>query len=109
MKKLILIILSVSTIVFAQSKSEMTEILNEDIHLSFSSTFQHSDSTKSSITMQKKPGLAALYSGIIPGAGQFYNRQYWKTAVFALVEIAAITTAIIYNKKGDDQTAFFES
>jgi len=110
MKKLILIILILSSGVFAQGKSEMTENLNQDIHLSFASTIAYSDSLQNSVVMQKKkPGLAALYSGVIPGAGQFYNQQYWKSAIFALVEIAAITTAIIYNKKGDDQTAFFES
>lgn len=28
-----------------------------------------------------KPGRAALYSAIIPGAGQFYNKDYWKVPV----------------------------
>jgi hypothetical protein len=27
------------------------------------------------------PGRAALYSGIIPGAGQVYNRKYWKVPI----------------------------
>src|SRR5689334_7605614 len=28
-----------------------------------------------------KPGRAALYSAIIPGAGQFYNKDYWKIPI----------------------------
>jgi hypothetical protein len=28
-----------------------------------------------------KPGRAALYSAIIPGAGQFYNKDYWKVPI----------------------------
>src|SRR5688572_24395332 len=28
-----------------------------------------------------RPGRAALYSAIIPGAGQFYNKDYWKVPV----------------------------
>ncbi|RDV16407.1 hypothetical protein DXT99_04180 [Pontibacter diazotrophicus] len=28
-----------------------------------------------------RPGKAALYSAILPGAGQFYNRAYWKIPI----------------------------
>ncbi|GAB3527464.1 hypothetical protein GCM10027443_04080 [Pontibacter brevis] len=28
-----------------------------------------------------RPGKAALYSAILPGAGQFYNRAYWKVPI----------------------------
>lgn len=28
-----------------------------------------------------KPGRAALYSAILPGAGQFYNKAYWKVPI----------------------------
>lgn len=28
-----------------------------------------------------QPGRAALYSAILPGAGQFYNRAYWKVPI----------------------------
>lgn len=30
---------------------------------------------------EPKPKRAGLYSAIIPGAGQFYNRQYWKLPI----------------------------
>jgi hypothetical protein len=32
-----------------------------------------------------KPGRAALYSAILPGAGQFYNKDYWKVPVVYVV------------------------
>jgi len=36
------------------------------------------------------PGKAALYSMILPGAGQFYNRRYWKVPLALAAEGAAI-------------------
>ncbi len=33
-----------------------------------------------------KPGRAALYSLLIPGGGQLYNRKYWKVPIAAGVE-----------------------
>jgi TM2 domain-containing membrane protein YozV len=58
---------------------------------------------------EKSPTLAGILSGILPGAGEFYTGQYVKAGIFLAVETAAITTALIYNHKGDYQTAFFES
>jgi len=46
-------------------------------------TFQTQDTTHS-------PRLAALYSAIVPGMGQFYNEKYWKIPlVYALGAFAA--------------------
>ncbi|MDR3628672.1 MAG: hypothetical protein P4L45_17635 [Ignavibacteriaceae bacterium] len=58
---------------------------------------------------EKSPALAGVLSGILPGAGEFYTGQYLKAGIFLAVETAAITTALIYNHKGDYQTAFFEN
>jgi len=45
--------------------------------------FQTQDTTHS-------PRLAALYSAIVPGMGQFYNEKYWKIPiVYALGALAA--------------------
>lgn len=57
----------------------------------------------------KSPLLAGFLSAALPGAGQFYNGDYWKTAIFVAIEGALISTAIIYNNKGDDQNAKFEA
>ncbi|ADR23720.1 hypothetical protein MATR_24240 [Marivirga tractuosa] len=46
-------------------------------------SFQTQDTTHS-------PRLAALYSAIVPGMGQFYNEKYWKIpVVYALGALAA--------------------
>lgn len=40
------------------------------------------------------PGRAALYSLVIPGAGQFYNKKYWKIPLVLAAEGAAIGVLI---------------
>ena len=61
------------------------------------------------VVLRKSPVLAGLLSAAVPGAGQFYNEDYWKAAIFAVLEGALITSAVIYNNKGDDQNAKFEA
>jgi len=57
---------------------------------------------------KKSPFLAGLMSLVIPGAGQVYTQHYLEAGIFVAIEGALITTAIIYNKKGNQQTADFE-
>jgi hypothetical protein len=58
---------------------------------------------------KKSPVLAGVLSAIIPGTGQIYNEDYWIAAAFVVVEAALITTAVVYDNKGDDQTAYYQS
>ncbi len=58
---------------------------------------------------KKSPFLAGLLSFALPGAGEVYAGDYLKGAIFAVVEAAIITTAIIYNNKGNDQTDYFQN
>lgn len=58
---------------------------------------------------RKSPFLGGIMSLLIPGSGEIYAGEYLKAAIFIAVEAAAITTAVIYDKKGDDKTAEFES
>jgi len=58
---------------------------------------------------KKSPVLSGVLSAILPGAGQVYNEDWWIAGIFVVVEAALITTAITYDNKGDDQTAYFES
>lgn len=46
-----------------------------------------------------KPGRAALYSAIIPGAGQIYNRKYWK----APIAWAGLGVCIYFIKTNNEQ------
>lgn len=57
---------------------------------------------------KKSRWLGGLMSLILPGSGEFYAHSYLKAAIFFVVEAAAITTALIYNHKGDYQTGFFQ-
>lgn len=58
---------------------------------------------------KKSPVLAGFLSALIPGAGQIYNEDYWIAGAFIVVEAALVTTAIVYDNKGDDQTEYFQS
>jgi len=46
---------------------------------------------------------AALYSAVLPGAGQYYTKSFWRAALYATLEVAAWTTFIIYDSKGKDK------
>lgn len=56
----------------------------------------------------KSPWLAAGMSLVLPGAGEFYANNYWRSALFFAVEVTAWTIAYTNDKKGDRQTDSFE-
>lgn len=58
---------------------------------------------------RKSPILAGLFSAIIPGSGELYAGEYWKAAIFGVLEAGLITAAIVYNNKGDIKTEEFEN
>ena len=39
------------------------------------------DTASSQYKPTKSPGLALLFSAVLPGAGQFYNESYWKIPI----------------------------
>ncbi len=81
-----------------------------DSHLSPNMLLEKKTTEINSISPNaKSPVLAGILSGIIPGAGEFYAGSYLKAAILFTLEAAAITTAIIYNNKGDSQTQAFEN
>jgi hypothetical protein len=46
---------------------------------------------------------------LIPGSGEIYAEEYWKAGIFLVIEAALVTTAIVYDNKGDKQTKNFEN
>ncbi len=52
---------------------------------------------------KKSPVKAAFLSALLPGAGQYYSKSFWKSAVFAAIEVGAITAYIHYNNSGDSK------
>ncbi len=57
---------------------------------------------------KKSPYLGALFSGILPGSGQFYAESYIKAAVFVAIEAGLWTAYAVYDNKGDNQTEQYE-
>lgn len=112
MKKFLLIILFCSQLIFAQYKNDerLSGMLYADSKITFDNSFNASQQNSNfTLENRKSPLLAAALSFIVPGAGEFYSGSYIKTAAFIAVEAAAITVGLMYNKKGDDQTNFFQS
>lgn len=99
-------------LLFAQEntdKLQLTGNLNLDSKIAFN--VQQVELNQEEVYNQNKksPFLAGALSLAIPGAGEFYTGDYWKTAIFLAVEAAAITFAIINDNKGDDKTTFYEN
>jgi hypothetical protein len=57
----------------------------------------------------KSPLKAALFSAVIPGAGQTYSERYWQGLAFFSVEVGLWVTYAIYQSKGDRQTTDFQN
>ncbi len=111
LKQTFIILFFISSIIFAQEKSEveLTGRLNQDFQISYNHTKNFIEDSINVKLDKRSPLLAGGLSLLLPGAGQYYNEDYWKTAIFILIEAAAITTAIVANNKGDEQTESFEN
>lgn len=57
---------------------------------------------------RKSPLRAAVYSAIVPGAGEFYAESYWRSGAFFVAEIALWVMYSLYESQGDRQTREFE-
>ncbi|MBU0560060.1 MAG: hypothetical protein KJ799_15115 [Bacteroidetes bacterium] len=103
--------LLIATAIFGQSKNDFTGSLMLDQSIAFrnTSTANLVEDQIPTTASKKSPLLAALASAAIPGAGEFYTENYFKSAVFFALEAAAITVGLIYDNKGNVQTKKFES
>ena len=104
--------LSIYTISYGQSKKEnliLTGNLHTDSKTVMAKYEQDIAIFKSETVEKKSPLKAGLFSLAVPGAGQFYNGDILLSAVFVVAEAALITTAVIYNNKGNNQTDFFQN
>lgn len=109
MKYLITVLLLTSAVFAQDDNLELSGNLHQDFFVS-SQYIDISSEDSINVTFTKRsPLIAGGLSIILPGAGQFYNKDYWKTAIFAVIEIAAISAAVIYDGKGDDQTESYKN
>ena len=61
---------------------------------------------------KKSVVLAGVLSGLVPGAGEVYvggTTNYIKAGAFVLIEAVSIYYGVSYNKRGNDQTNFFQN
>lgn len=92
------------------SKLELTGNLYADSKIIFNNyTELNRNPMADDLPGKKSPVLSGVLSAILPGAGQVYNEDWWIAGIFVAVEAALVVTAVNYDKKGDDQTAYFES
>jgi hypothetical protein len=89
---------------------ELTGILYTDSKIIMNSYSElSSNPIADDLPSKKSPVLSGVLSAIIPGAGQIYNGDYWIAAAFVAVEAALVTTAVVYDNKGDDQTTYYQN
>lgn len=109
MKKLFLFFFTVAMAISAQEiENSLTGILYQDGKTSFAKTIKLNDNFIDKNLEPRSPFLAGTMSFLIPGAGQLYNGDIWKTLIFAAVEAAGIAYAVSYNNKGNDKTDEYE-
>lgn len=120
MKKISLILFAIfwilGSISFAQENSINKIILTGNLHSDSKILFEKSEVRQQPSfgglfpsANKKSPVIAGLLSIVLPGAGEVYAESYWKAAIFAAVEVSAIVVATSYNKKGDNQTNYFQN
>jgi len=109
MKKIFLLLLLAIPLMAQQNKLQLTGVTSYDIKQAANMDLPKSPIITLDESPQKKSVfLAGAFSAIVPGSGQFYNGDYIKSALFAGIEVAAIIVGLSNNKKGDDQTNFFQ-
>lgn len=57
----------------------------------------------------KSPLKAALFSAVIPGAGQTYTERYWQGLAFFGAEVGLWAVYAVYQSRADKQTADFQT
>ncbi len=58
--------------------------------------------------VQRSVGKAILFSAVVPGTGQFYNKSWLKGLAFVGIEAGAIAINAIYSQRGNEQEDIFE-
>ena len=87
------------------------------IRITFMSGLQ--DTVESSSDLEEKltvkpegfryPGRAMLYSGIVPGLGEYYSGNWKRALIFAGIEVASWSIWLKNDKDGEDQTTRYEN
>lgn len=113
MKSIIIFLLAFYAHLFAQNitkdnEIKLTGILSLDSKQIQLESLSNLAVQEAEASNKKSPLLAGGLSLLLPGAGEFYSESYLKSAIFLAIEAAAITIAVSYDKKGDNQTDKYE-
>ena len=73
------------------------------IHILICCIFLLPNITKAQFTT-KSPKKASIYSALVPGAGQFYTKKYWKIPII----YAGLITSASYIKSNQDQYLLYK-
>ncbi|MDQ3020925.1 MAG: hypothetical protein M3R36_10190 [Bacteroidota bacterium] len=88
-------------------KSELSDkVINQDNFEDREININISDQAK---VGEKSPYLGALFSGIIPGTGEFYSKHYLKGAIFLAIETGLWIAYGSFQSKGNEQTDQYEA
>jgi len=93
-----------------ENKLVLSGNLNTDSKVIFNNYVETNTPQFSYLVENKKsPILAGVLSFLIPGAGEIYTEEYLKAGIFLAIEAAVVTTAVVYDGKGDDKTIEFQN
>ncbi|MEO8210820.1 MAG: hypothetical protein ABI840_09665 [bacterium] len=88
-------------------KSELSnKVISQDYNDDSKFKIDLSDQTK---VGEKSPYLGALFSGIIPGTGEFYSKHYLKGAIFLAIETGLWIAYGSFQSQGNEQTDQYEA
>ncbi|PSR53323.1 hypothetical protein AHMF7605_07155 [Adhaeribacter arboris] len=79
----------------SKAQAQVITAGNDSIEVSSTPADTLSRGIFGSLKSWDKPSRAALYSAIIPGAGQFYNKSYWKIPI---IYTGGVTIGYFFNK-----------
>ncbi|MEO6693671.1 MAG: hypothetical protein ABIY50_12410 [Ignavibacteria bacterium] len=112
----IILVLFITTVLLNDTNSQTNtnfrklelsnKILNQEFNPSLTNKLNLNNLTKAG---EKSPYLGALFSGIIPGAGEVYGKNYLKAGIFFVIEAGLWTAYSIFQNKGDDQTKVYQN
>jgi hypothetical protein len=110
--KFLILITFITSISFSQTKDKivLSGNLSADAKIIFNNFSEPvTPQFMFSVENKKSPILAGVMSLLIPGSGEIYVGEYLKAGIFLAIEAAVVTTAIVYDGKGDDKTTEFQN